>query len=46
MGMYVNLMERPEEINQSAIPGVIAQTCDAWNKYTETNIVEQIDSGL
>ncbi|PSN72920.1 extracellular dihydrogeodin oxidase/laccase-like protein [Corynespora cassiicola Philippines] len=46
MGMYVNLMENPEKIDQSVIPGVVKQTCDAWNKYTDTHIVEQIDSGL
>ncbi|KAF2706513.1 multicopper oxidase [Pleomassaria siparia CBS 279.74] len=46
MGMYVNLMERSEEVDQSVIPGVMAQTCDAWNEYSSTHVVDQIDSGL
>lgn len=46
MGMYVNFMERPAEINKGLIPGMMKQTCDAWNEYSENHIVEQIDSGV
>ncbi|KAF2255775.1 multicopper oxidase [Trematosphaeria pertusa] len=46
MGMYVNLMENPADIDQSVIPSMMAQTCDAWNQYSSTHVVEQIDSGV
>jgi len=46
-GLYVNLMERPDEIRRDmAIPGVMAQTCRDWSAYTGDNVVEEIDSGL
>lgn len=46
MGLYVNLMERPDEISQYQIPMVMKQTCDNWQQYSSTHVVEQIDSGV
>jgi len=45
-GLYVNLMERPDEITARSIPMVMAQTCTDWKKYSDANVVEEIDSGL
>ncbi|KAL9601650.1 MAG: hypothetical protein Q9219_002370 [cf. Caloplaca sp. 3 TL-2023] len=45
-GLYVNLMEHPDQIRQRSIPQTIAQTCRDWSDYSGHNIVEQIDSGL
>ncbi|KAI5360947.1 hypothetical protein Slin15195_G088570 [Septoria linicola] len=40
-------MQKPDEIMQrDEIPGIVAETCDAWWQYTEDNVAEQIDSGL
>ena len=45
-GLYMNIMERPTEITQMEIPTVMGETCDAWNAYSSTHIVDQIDSGV
>ncbi|PSK56592.1 Iron transport multicopper oxidase [Elsinoe australis] len=45
-GLYVNVMERPKDIREREIPMVMAQTCRDWWKWTRTNVVDQIDSGL
>lgn len=45
-GLYMNIMEEPADITQMQIPGVVKQTCDAWDAYSKGNVVDQIDSGL
>ncbi|KAI4169291.1 MAG: hypothetical protein LQ343_005789 [Gyalolechia ehrenbergii] len=45
-GLYVNLMEHPDQIRQKVVPQTLAQTCRDWSEYSGHNIVEQIDSGL
>ena len=45
-GLYINIMERPDDIKQHQIPGVMAQTCRDWAAYTGHTVVDQIDSGL
>jgi len=45
-GLYVNVLERPEDIANSRLPGVVAQTCRDWATWTGNNVVDQIDSGL
>ncbi|KAF2218981.1 Cupredoxin [Elsinoe ampelina] len=45
-GLYVNIMERPKDISEREIPMVMAQTCRDWWKWTNHNVVDQIDSGL
>lgn len=45
-GLYVNIMERPNDVRLLQIPGVMAQTCRNWAAYTGQNVVDQIDSGL
>lgn len=46
-GLYVNVMERPDLIpNNTKIPGVVAQTCTAWDAFTNKDKPDQIDSGV
>ncbi|KAI9790634.1 MAG: hypothetical protein M1816_004967 [Peltula sp. TS41687] len=45
-GLYVNIMERPDDIRQMQIPQVMRQTCVDWDTYTRNNVVLQIDSGV
>jgi FtsP/CotA-like multicopper oxidase with cupredoxin domain len=45
-GLYVTVMERPADIANLNIPGVMAQTCRDWASFTNTTIIDQIDSGL
>lgn len=46
MGLYINLLERPNDIPEMRLPQVMAQTCTDWEAFSNTNIVDQIDSGL
>ncbi|KUJ13615.1 uncharacterized protein LY89DRAFT_709299 [Mollisia scopiformis] len=45
-GLYVTVLERPDDIANLQIPSVLAQTCRDWGAYTNTTVVDQIDSGL
>lgn len=45
-GLYVNILERPDDIKKKRIPSIMAQTCRDWAKFTDTTVVAQIDSGL
>jgi FtsP/CotA-like multicopper oxidase with cupredoxin domain len=45
-GLYANILERPADITEQAIPYVMQQTCRDWTTYSNKAIVDQIDSGL
>jgi hypothetical protein len=45
-GLYVTVLERPDLIAKQTFPSIMAQTCRDWAGYTNTTIVDQIDSGL
>jgi Multicopper oxidase len=45
-GLYMNIVERPDDITSMSIPDVMEETCRNWVAYTDRAIVEQIDSGL
>ncbi|KAF7191904.1 oxidoreductase ptaK [Pseudocercospora fuligena] len=46
-GLYINLLERPDDIKkQMQIPSIMAQTCRDWSTWSGHNVVEEIDSGL
>lgn len=45
-GLYVTLLERPDLIAEQTFPSTVAQTCRDWATYTNTTVVDQIDSGL
>lgn len=45
-GLYINTMEQTALIKQRIIPQTIVQTCRDWADFTNTVVVDQIDSGL
>lgn len=45
-GMYVNILERKDDIPSLDIPQDFLDTCTAWDAYEQNNIVNQIDSGV
>ncbi|KAG9233290.1 multicopper oxidase-domain-containing protein [Amylocarpus encephaloides] len=45
-GLYLTVLERPDDIKNLQVPAIMAQTCRDWSAYTGNHIVEQIDSGL
>jgi FtsP/CotA-like multicopper oxidase with cupredoxin domain len=45
-GMYLNIIEHPEEISKMTIPSKVVEGCRSWWKYTDSEVVSQIDSGL
>ncbi|KAH7419570.1 Cupredoxin [Cadophora sp. MPI-SDFR-AT-0126] len=45
-GLYITVLERPADIANLPIPSIMAQTCRDWASYTNTTVVDQIDSGL
>jgi hypothetical protein len=44
-GLYVNVMERPDDIMNIDIPSSLADTCRQWEHFTDRAIPDQIDSG-
>ena len=46
MGMTFNIGERMEEIKERRIPMVMRQTCRDWERWTKSNVVEQVDAGI
>lgn len=45
-GLYVTVVERPDDIAKLKIPAIMAQTCRDWAAFTNRTVVDQIDSGL
>ena len=45
-GLYINILERPNDVKNMVIPSTMAQTCRDWSSWTGTNIPDEIDSGL
>jgi hypothetical protein len=45
-GLYVTVLERPGDIAKMHLPSIMAQSCRDWAAYTNSTVVEQIDSGL
>ena len=44
-GLYITVLERPNDIKNIQIPQVSAQTCRDWAAFSGHNVVDQIDSG-
>lgn len=42
----MNLLERPADIKNLAVPSTSYQVCRDWAAYTGNHVVGQIDSGL
>jgi FtsP/CotA-like multicopper oxidase with cupredoxin domain len=45
-GMYINILERPDDIPSLHIPQEYYDTCTAWNAWEQSHVVNQIDSGV
>ncbi|KAH7308600.1 multicopper oxidase-domain-containing protein [Stachybotrys elegans] len=45
-GLFMNFLQMPGAINDSMIPRVISETCEAWDRFAAENHVDQPDSGL
>ncbi|ETS00495.1 laccase [Trichoderma reesei RUT C-30] len=45
-GLFTQFLTAPREVRKLRIPNVVAETCRQWGRWTNTNIPEQIDSGL
>jgi hypothetical protein len=45
-GLYINVVERPDLIENLEIPKSVKDTCVARDAYSSANVVDQIDSGL
>jgi hypothetical protein len=45
-GLYINVLEQPEQIAAMDFPSTVGDTCRAWAAWTGTNVPDQIDSGL
>lgn len=45
-GLFVTILERPDEIAKMKIPGIMAQTCRDWAEYEGHAVIDQIDSGV
>ncbi|KAF2402873.1 laccase-1 precursor, partial [Trichodelitschia bisporula] len=45
-GLYINVLERPDDIQKMTIDHSVADTCQKWDAWSAANVVDQIDSGL
>ncbi|KAL6721966.1 hypothetical protein ACLMJK_001071 [Lecanora helva] len=45
-GLYINIMERPDDIKNQDIPHSWYQNCQDWASFTNVEVVDEIDSGL
>jgi hypothetical protein len=45
-GLLSQFITNPVEIERMRVPNTVAETCRQWGAWTNTNIPEQIDSGL
>ncbi|KAM0252819.1 hypothetical protein ACHAQJ_007558 [Trichoderma viride] len=45
-GLFMQFLANPEGVRNLRIPNVVAETCRQWGRWTNTNIPDQIDSGL
>ncbi|KAF2009296.1 multicopper oxidase [Aaosphaeria arxii CBS 175.79] len=45
-GLFLNILERPEDIQKQDFDQDVFELCDLWDTYTAENPPNQIDSGL
>jgi FtsP/CotA-like multicopper oxidase with cupredoxin domain len=45
-GLFMQILERPEDIIKQDFDQDVFELCDKWDAYTATNVLNQIDSGL
>ncbi|RAH58849.1 multicopper oxidase [Aspergillus piperis CBS 112811] len=46
VGLLLNVVERPDDIERLAIPESMAQTCRDWTAFSNRGFVDEIDSGV
>ncbi len=47
MGYTVDILERPAEVRGSGrIAAAVNETCAAWDAWSRSHVVDQIDSGI
>ena len=44
-GLYINTIEQDALLEKRVLPPVVANTCKAWDAYSASNVVDEIDSG-
>jgi FtsP/CotA-like multicopper oxidase with cupredoxin domain len=45
-GLLTQFLTNPVSVERMKVPNTVAETCRQWGAWTNTNIPEQIDSGL
>lgn len=45
-GLYINILERPADIQTLQFPSSVADTCSAWSAWTGNHVPDQVDSGI
>ncbi|KAI9868511.1 MAG: hypothetical protein M1813_005955 [Trichoglossum hirsutum] len=45
-GLYINVMERPADIEKIEIDDDVIEVCKGWAAFTDTNLPNEIDSGV
>ncbi|KAF2141766.1 multicopper oxidase [Aplosporella prunicola CBS 121167] len=45
-GLYLTMLERPDDVAKMQIPEENLRMCELWDAYTKRNVPDQIDSGL
>jgi hypothetical protein len=45
-GLYVNILEREKDIKSTGLQAIIDQTCKPWDTFSNSHVVDEIDSGL
>ena len=44
-GLYINTIEQTTQLQQRVLPPVVNSICQAWDAYSASNVVDEIDSG-
>ena len=44
-GLYINTVEQDALLKQRLLPAVVDSTCRAWDAYTASHVVDEVDSG-
>ncbi|AEO62602.1 uncharacterized protein THITE_2040998, partial [Thermothielavioides terrestris NRRL 8126] len=46
MGFTIVLLEQPAELARTQVPFVMRETCEGWDRWSKTHVVDQIDAGI
>ena len=45
-GLYLNMLEQGSDLQKVELPPIVSENCKAWDEFSSTHKVDQIDSGL